>query len=83
MTDQEIRDTVGEAIRAVAPEADVAGVPDGASLRDELDLDSMDMLNVAIGLHERLGVELGEEDYPELVTIAGCIALVRRKEAAA
>jgi acyl carrier protein len=42
-------------------------------LRDELDIDSMDFLNVVIALHERLGIEIPEGDYPKLATLAGCV----------
>lgn len=81
MTDAEITAGIADAIRAVAPEADVAGLPPDASIRDELDLDSMDVLNVAIGLHERFGIEIGEDEYPELLTLRRCVELVRGKVA--
>jgi acyl carrier protein len=41
--------------------------------RDQLDLDSMDLLNVVIGLHAALGVEIPEADYSSLVTPDGCV----------
>ena len=41
--------------------------------RDQLDLDSMDLLNVVIGLHAALGVEIPEADYSSLATPDGCV----------
>ena len=33
----------------------------------------MDMLNFVVGLHEALGVEIPEADYPKLATLDGCV----------
>ena len=38
-------------------------------LREALDLDSMDFLNVLIGVHERTGIDIPEADYPQLFTL--------------
>ena len=38
-------------------------------LREQLDLDSMDFLNVIAALNERTGVDVPEADYPQLATI--------------
>lgn len=68
-----IRDAVIASIVAVAPEADPATIPDDESLRDELDLDSMDFLNVVQGIHDRTGIDVPERDYPQLATLGGAI----------
>lgn len=73
MTRDQIRDAIIEAIRRFAPEADPAGLPPGASLREELDLDSMDFLNVIVALHERLDVDIPEADYGRLGTLDGAV----------
>jgi acyl carrier protein len=69
----EARQIIGDAIASVAPEADLAAVADDASLRDELDLDSMDFLNVVIDIHRRTGFEVPERDYPLLATLGGFV----------
>ncbi|HKK31170.1 MAG TPA: acyl carrier protein [Alphaproteobacteria bacterium] len=71
MTEDEIKAVLFEEITAVAPDADPAVVPEEADIRDALDLDSMDMLNVVAALHDRLGVEIPEADAPAFFTIAG------------
>jgi acyl carrier protein len=43
-------------------------------LRQALDLDSMDFLNVVVGLHEVTGVDIPEADYPRLFTLDGMAA---------
>jgi acyl carrier protein len=81
MTSEEIRKTVIDALTRIAPEIDPASIEPGASFRDQLDLDSMDFLNFVLAVHDRLGVEIPESDYPRLSTLDGAVAyLVARLE---
>lgn len=73
MTNEEIRAAVLEVLGQIAPEADAASLAGDVSLRDQLDIDSMDVLNFMIGLHRRFGVDIPETDYPRLTTLNGCI----------
>ena len=73
MTRDEIRATVLRALGEIAPEADLATLAPDIGLRDQLDLDSMDVLNFVVGLHAALGVEIPESDYPKLATLDGCV----------
>ncbi|RPH61484.1 MAG: acyl carrier protein, partial [Burkholderiales bacterium] len=59
----EIRRAVRAAIESVAPDADVQGIRPDQPLRQQVDLDSMDWLNVLAGLHDRLSIEIPESDY--------------------
>jgi acyl carrier protein len=70
----EIRATVLRILGGVAPEADLARLDPAASLRDQLDLDSMDVLTLVTRLCEALGVEVPETDYPKIATLDGCVA---------
>jgi acyl carrier protein len=69
----EIRATVLRVLGDVAPEADLQGIKPLTRFRDQLDLDSMDFLNFVIGLHQALGVDIPESDYPKLATLEGCV----------
>jgi acyl carrier protein len=62
-----------ETLSELAPEIDIAAVDPKTELREQFDLDSMDMLNFVIGLHERLGIDIPEADYPKLSTLEGAI----------
>ena len=74
MTPDEIRAVVLAELAAIAPEADPVSLRPAVSLRDQLDLDSMDVLNLMIALHRRLGVEIPEADYPKLASLNGCVS---------
>ena len=53
-----------------------------AWLRDQLDIDSYDFLNVVVALHERLGVEIPEADYQKLLTLNGEVDYLAGKSGA-
>ncbi len=74
MMAEQIRAKVVEVLGSVAPELDPASLLANVELRDQLDLDSMDFLNFAIGLHKAFGVDIPEADYRKLGTLDGCVA---------
>jgi acyl carrier protein len=74
VTRDEIRALLLDVLGEIAPEADLAGLDPGEDLREQLDIDSMDLLNFAIGVHERTGVEIPEIDYPKLTSLDSCTA---------
>ena len=80
MTTDDIARAVVEVLTRIAPEIDPASIRSGVSFRDQLDLDSMDFLNFVIGLHERLGIDIPEVDYPRLSTLDGAVAYLASKK---
>lgn len=74
MTNEELGGTVLQLLGNIAPEADPAALRPDVSFRDQLDIDSMDLLNFVISLHKHFGVEIPERDYPKLMTLNGCVA---------
>lgn len=74
MTEEEIRRVVLEELGNIAPEADPAALAGDADVREALDIDSMDVLNFVVALHQRLGVDVPERDYPKLLTVDGAVA---------
>lgn len=72
MTD-DLRATIVRVLGDVAPEADLASLKPDVAFREQLDLDSMDLLNFVVGLHGALGVEIPEADYPKLTTLDACV----------
>lgn len=72
------RDTILGLLADIAPEADLTGLADDADLRDAVDLDSLDFLNLIERLAERTGVDVPENDYPDVRTLAGLSNYVAR-----
>ncbi len=73
MTINEIKTAFFNALSNVAPEIDLEGLDPDQDLRDAFDLDSMDILNLTIELHETLFVDIPEADLPKLTTAAGAV----------
>jgi acyl carrier protein len=69
MTEAQIRAVVCKVLSRIAPEANLAELEPDANLRQALDIDSFDHLNLLIGLNEELGVEIPEADYGQLTTL--------------
>ena len=73
MMADELRAVVLRVLGDIAPEADLASLRPDVAFREQLDLDSMDILNFVVGLHGALGVEIPEADYPKLATLDACV----------
>ena len=74
MDEAQIRDGVIAAIQAVAPELEPDALRRDRMLREQVDLDSMDWLNVIVGFHERFGVDIPGADYVKLTTLDAIVA---------
>jgi acyl carrier protein len=66
-------------IATIAPDEDISDVKPDVRLRDQLELDSMDFLDIVMELRKRYGVEVPEEDYMELATLDSCVAYLGPK----
>jgi acyl carrier protein len=77
VTADEIRAVALDVLGGIAPEADGLELAGALPLREQVDLDSMDLLNLVIGVHERLQVEVAEEDYDRCATLDGLVAVVQ------
>lgn len=73
MNEEETRQVIGRVLRRIAPEADLDSLPPGADMRRELDLDSMDFLELVAGLGKATGVDIPERDYPKIATLESCM----------
>ena len=69
MTDDEIKALVLRELGNIAPEIDPNQIDPGVDLREQIDLDSINVLDVMIAVHEATGVDIPEADYPKLLTL--------------
>jgi len=79
MNEADIRAVLREEIDNIAPDIDLETVDASADLREALDIDSMDFLNFVTAIHQRLGVDIPELDYPKLVTLNGAVSYLTAK----
>jgi acyl carrier protein len=83
MTIDEIKNVILEIIQDIDDEADLENLNPGEALRDQLDLDSMDFLDIVMELRKRYQIQIPEADYPQLATLDSCVSyLIPRLQAA-
>lgn len=73
MTSDDIKLVIIEIIKDIDEEADFAGLDPDKALRDQLELDSMDFLDIVMELRKRYKLQIPEEDYPRLATLNSCV----------
>ena len=66
MTREEVKSSIVEIINEILPDGDCSTVDPALKLRDQLELDSMDFLDIVMELRKKYGIEVPEEDYPKL-----------------
>jgi acyl carrier protein len=79
MSPEDIRAVLKDELGRIAPEVEFDAIPPDADLREEIDIDSMDFLNFVTALHQRLGFDIPEADYPSLATLSKAVAYLRAK----
>lgn len=70
MTPDQIRIAFLEELTNVAPDIEPDTVGPDDHIQDDLGLDSMDVLTLVTALHDRLGVDIPEVDYPRIATVS-------------
>ncbi|MBS0525655.1 MAG: acyl carrier protein [Proteobacteria bacterium] len=83
MTDTRLIGRLRQILSDVAPELDVAAIPDEADLRNDIGIDSMDFLNFVIGISKQLSVAIPEADYGKITTLAKCADYIGRSKTVA
>ena len=74
MNADEARALLDRLLHRIAPEVDLATIDPNAELQEDLDLDSMDFLNLVTALHDETGVDVPERDYPRVSTVEGFVS---------
>jgi acyl carrier protein len=72
MNEQQAREVVLQALREIAPEVSPDELDPDVPFQDQIDLDSMDFLNLVIALQERTGIEVPERGYPTMDSLKAC-----------
>ena len=79
LTNEEVRSKVLDIIADIALDDDVTGIKDEVSLREQLDLDSMDFLDIVMELKKRHKIEVPQEDYTRLASMQSCVEYLAPK----
>jgi len=72
MTKDDCKKLVIDIISDIAPDEDLSTIKSDVRLRDQLQLDSMDFLDIVMELRKRHGIEVPEADYGQLASLESC-----------
>jgi acyl carrier protein len=72
MTKDDCKKLVIDIISDIAPDEDLSTIKSEIRLRDQLQLDSMDFLDIVMELRKRHGIEVPEADYGQLASLESC-----------
>ncbi|MCM2274646.1 MAG: phosphopantetheine-binding protein [Candidatus Didemnitutus sp.] len=72
MTKEDCKQLVIDIISDIAPDEDLSNIKADVRLRDQLQLDSMDFLDIVMELRKRHGIEVPEADYMQLASLESC-----------
>jgi acyl carrier protein len=73
MAPEEIKIAVLDILADIAPDEDLTDLKDEVDFRDQLELDSMDFLDIVMELRKRYRVQVPEEDYTQLASMGSTV----------
>jgi len=73
MTPDGIRTVILDILENIAPDEDLSGLDDGVPFREQMELDSMDFLDIVMELRKQYRIQVPEEDYPQLATMESTV----------
>jgi acyl carrier protein len=74
MTNADIREEVLDILRDIAPDEDLSQLKDDQSFREQMELDSMDFLDIVMELRKRHRIQIPEDDYVNLRSMDSTVA---------
>ncbi|XZE18461.1 acyl carrier protein [Pirellulaceae bacterium SH449] len=79
MTPAEIRDEILDILSEISPDEDLTNLDDSKSFREQLELDSMDFLDIVMELRKRHRVQIPEDEYGNLASMASTVTYLEPK----
>ncbi len=73
MTSDDIRNEILDILEAIAPDEDLTQLDDAVNFRDQLELDSMDFLDIVLELRKRHRIQVPEDEYLELASMSSTV----------
>ena len=74
MTKDDIQSIVLKIIAEIAPDEDLSGLDDALAFREQMELDSMDFLDIVMELRKAYRIQIPEDEYEHLTTMATTVA---------
>ena len=79
MTPAEIREEILDILEDISPDEELDDLKDDVAFRDQLELDSMDFLDIVMELRKRHRVQIPEEEYGALASMQSTVEYLEPK----
>jgi acyl carrier protein len=73
MNSAQIREEVLDILEVISPDEDISDLDDAVSFRDQMELDSMDFLDIVMELRKRHRIQIPEDDYLNLASMSSTV----------
>jgi acyl carrier protein len=73
MTATDIREEIINILADIVPDEDLSNLEDNKPLREQIELDSMDFLDIVMELRKRYRIQIPEDDYVNLATLSSTV----------
>ena len=77
MTPVEIREEILDILSDIAPDEDLSNLQDDVAFREQVELDSMDFLDIVMELRKRYRVQIPEGDYSHLASMSSTVSYLQ------
>lgn len=79
MNEEEIKKTIFQMLKRIAPEMDPSALAPEENIREALNIDSFDALQFIVAISEKLNVDIPEEDYGKTGNLKSLLSYLRQK----
>lgn len=79
MNEQDIKKTIFQLLKSIAPETEPSQLKPDENIREALNIDSFDALQFIVALDEKLGIDIPEEDYGKTGTLKNLLSYLQQK----
>ena len=76
MTAAEIKQAILDILSDIAPDEDLSDLKEDVAFRDQLEMDSMDFLDIVMELRKRYRIQVPEEDYQQLASMDSTVTFL-------
>ena len=77
MSADKIRDVILEILARIAPDEDLSNLEDNVPFREQMELDSMDFLDIVMELRKMYRIQIPEDEYEHLVTMSSTVSYLQ------
>jgi acyl carrier protein len=73
MAPADIRHVILDILERIAPDEDLSDLNDGVPFREQMELDSMDFLDIVMELRKQYRIQIPETDYEHLISMQSTV----------